>query len=229
MPVRIEPGVNYMRLRQLADEFTQHWNRLQAFYLDAVVGFDLVRGHVMEEQKQARSFVQGTDLDSEEFQDTRMFTYTGILSEEFCTSGIHRATQGEVKARNKIDGENYTTLGQLCVVSFCAFWNDYLRREYVIAKGQLDPDEQDKEVVQERLRLHGSHDLWGDLNYLRNSIVHKQGVATSETARCKLIKWFNPGDLVTITPERMRAIFLALLGYRNQLDKEQYPEHYIQL
>ena len=134
-----------------------------------------------------------------------------------------------MKARNKIGGENFTTLGQLCIVSFCAFWNDYLRREYVIAKGQLDPNEKDKDVVHERLRLHARHDLWGDLSYLRNSIVHNQGIATSEVARCKLIKWFSPGDLVTITPERMRAIFLGLLTYRNELDKEQYPQHYVQL
>jgi hypothetical protein len=216
MPVRIEPSVNYPRLRELANEFTQHWNRLQAFYLDAVVGFDLVRGHVVAEQERARSYVQGTDLDSEEFQDKRMFTYRQIFTDEFCTSGIHRATQGEVKARNRADGENFTTLGQLCIVSFCAFWNDYLRREYVIAKGQIDPTEQDDKVVKERLRLHASDDLWGDLNYLRNSIVHKRGVATSEVARCKVIKWFQAGDLVTITPERMRAIFLALLTYRNR-------------
>lgn len=227
MPAHIEPSVNYLRLRELAYEFTQHWSWLQAFYLDAVVGFDLVRDHVVAEQEQARSFVQGTDLDLEEFQDTRMFTYARIFPEEFCTSGIHRATQGEVKARNRVDGENFTTLGQLCIVSFCALWNDYLRREYVVAKGQLDPKEKDQKVVQERLRLHASHDLWGDLNYLRNSIVHKQGIATSEVERCKLIKWFNPGDLVTITPERMRAIFLALLTYRNGLDREQYPQDYI--
>ncbi len=83
--------------------------------------------------------------------------------------------------------------------------------------------------MQKLLRLHASHDLWGDLNYLRNSVVHKQGIATSDVARCKLIKWFKPGDMVTITPERIRTIFLALLEYRNELDAEQYPEHYIQL
>jgi hypothetical protein len=109
--------------------------------------------YVVANQKQARSYVQGTDLDSEEFQDTRMFTYARLLLEEFCTSGIHRATQGEVKARNKLDGENFITLGQLCIVSFCAFWNDYLPREYVIAKGQLDPKERDERVVNDRLRL----------------------------------------------------------------------------
>jgi hypothetical protein len=116
MPYRIEPGVDYRRLSQLADEFTQQWNRLQAFYLDAVVGFDLVHGYVVAEQKKVISYIQGTGLDSEEFQDTCMFTYHRLLSDEFCTSGTHRATQGEVKTRNKLDGENFVTLGQLC---FC--------------------------------------------------------------------------------------------------------------
>jgi hypothetical protein len=42
------------------------------------------------------------------------------------------ATQGEVKARNAPNGANFTTLGQLCLISFYDFWNDYLRRDYVI-------------------------------------------------------------------------------------------------
>lgn len=74
--------------------------------LPEVVGFDLVHGYVVAEQKKVISYIQGTSLDSEEFQDTCMFTYHRLLSDEFCTSGIHRATQGEVKTRNKLDGEN---------------------------------------------------------------------------------------------------------------------------
>jgi hypothetical protein len=92
-----------------------------------------------------------------------------------------------------------------------------LRREYVIAKGKLDPKEHDEKVVNERLRLHASDDLWGDLNSLRNSIVHNRGIAASSIARCKVIKWFKSRDPVTITLERMRAIFLSLLTYRNNL------------
>ena len=164
---------------------------------------------------------------SQEFQDTRMFTYPDIFSEDFGTSGIHRATQGEVRARNTRDGSNFTTLGQLCLVSFYDFWNDYLRREYVIAKGYLDPNERNDEVVKQLLREHASHDLWGDLRYLRTSIVHYQGIATPDVAKCKLIKWFKPGDLISITPEHMRAIFLALLTYRNELSREQFPKQYI--
>jgi hypothetical protein len=61
--------------------------------------------------------------------------------------------------------------------------------------------------VNKRLRLHASDDLWGDFNLLRNSIVHNRGIAVSTIARCKIIKRFKPGDPMTITPERTRAIF----------------------
>ena len=228
-PQSIDSKVDYPRLHQLSEEFTQHWHRLQAFYLDAVAGFTFVLSHVESEQELARGFVRGTELDSVEFQDTRMFSYSDIFDEGFCTSAIHRATQGEVKARNVPGGLNYTTLGQLCLISFYDFWEDYLRREYAIAKGYLDPNETTKEVVDECLRKHASHDLWGDLYYLRTSIVHNQGVAISSVAKCKLIRWFKPGDLVTLAPDHMRAIFLALLTYRNELFREQFPEQHIYL
>lgn len=224
-----DPSIDYPRLHRLSEEFTEHWKRLQAFYLDAVAGFAFVRSHVEAEQAQARNFVLGSELDSQEFQDTRMFTYADIFSEDFCTSAIHRATQGEVRARNSPSGSNFTTLGQLCIVSFYDFWNDYLRRKYVIAKGHLDPNEPSCDVVQQCLREHASHDLWGDLYYLRTSIVHNQGIATSLVAKCKLIKWFKPGDLISLTPDHMRAIFLALLTYRNELFREQFPEQHIYL
>jgi hypothetical protein len=228
-PQRIDPNVNYRRLSELSEEFYQVWRRLQALYLDAVAGFSLVRGRVETEQTRARDWAKGTELDSEEFQDTRSFTYTQIFAEDFCTSAIHRANQGEAKARNTPGGANFTTLGQLCVISFCDFWNDYLRREYVIAKGKLDRNEKNREVIKSRLSEYARHDLWGDIRLLRNSIVHNQGVANSDIIRCKLIKWFKPGDPISLTPDHMRAIFLALLTYRNALSKEQFPEHYIQI
>lgn len=224
-----DPNIDYQRLHQLSEEFEKVWNRLQALYLDAVAGFAFVRGHVESDQAHARSYVQGSELDSEEFQDTRMFTYAQIFSADFCTSRIHEATQGEVKARNAPGGANFITLGQLCLASFYDFWNDYLRREYVVAKGLLDRDESNDSVVQTCLREHASHDLWGDLRLLRNSIVHNRGIASSDVARCKLIKWFKPGDPISITPEYMRAIFLALLTYRNELFKEHLPKTYIQI
>jgi hypothetical protein len=219
----VDPHIDYRRLRELSNEFLQHWKRLQAFYLDAAAGFAFVRGQVESNQARSRSYLAGTELDSEEFQDTRVFTYANIFAGGFATSGIHEATLGEAKARNAPDGSNFTTLGQLCIISFYDFWNDYLRREYVIAKGQLHRGEQDQSVIECSIRKHASHDLWGDIRLLRQSIVHNQGIATSDIKRCKIIKWFKTGDRISITPERMRTIFLALRMYYNKLFKEQFP------
>ena len=228
MPIRIDTDpdpINFMRVRELSEEFTQLWKRLQAFYLDAVAGFNLIRNHVEKNQEQMRAYLRGTELDSEAFQDTRLFTYANIFKDDnFCTAGIHRATLGEAKARNAPSGGNFVILGQVCIVSFYDFWNEYLRQEFVVAIGQLDRNEQNREVIQQRLREHASHDLWGDLRHLRTSIVHHLGFATDDVARCKLIRWFEPGDEISITPEYMRAIFLALLMYRNQIFELSMPK-----
>ncbi len=228
-PRRIDPEIDYKKLRELANEFTSRWNQLQALYLDAVAGFTLLREDVEGDQTRSRSIMQGTELDSEQFQDTLSFSYKRIFSDGFCTSSIHRAKQGEVKSRNSPGGANFTALGQVCLVSFSTFWNDYLRREYVVAKGKLDPNEKDEAVVKKTLREHASHDLWGDIGKLRNSIVHNQGFVSSKVKKFELIKWFKPGDKIVLTPDHMRTLFLALLRYRNELFKEQSPEHYIQI
>lgn len=79
------------------------------------------------------------------------------------------------------------------------------------------------------LRYHARHDLWGGLYYLRTSIVHNRVIATSQVAKCKIIKWFKPDDPISLIPEHMRAIFLSLLSYRNELFKEQFPGQYLSI
>ncbi len=228
-PYDIDPNIDYRRLHELADELTRFLTRMEALYLDAVAGFAFVYSRVTADQEEVRKLVAGTDLDSEEFQDTRRFTYTQIFAQPFCGSDFHQATQGEVKARNSPGGSNYRTLGQLCIVSLYDYWNERLRREYVVAKGQLHANEGDPNLVQEPLREHASHDLWGDLGNLRNAIIHNQGIATSKMARCKLIRWFQPGDLIDISPARMNAILLAVYKFRNELFNAGFPKHYIQI
>jgi len=221
------PNTDYKRLHELYEQFDALWTKLQGFYLDAVAGFTYVRQHVEAEQARARRYVAGTELDSQEFQDTLMFGYDGIFSDEFCTSGIHRATQGEVRVRNAQDGSNFNTLAQLCITSFYDFWEDYLRREYVIAKGFLDPNKRDSKIIEKVVRENAANDLWGDLYRLRTSIVHNRGIAISDVSKCKIIKWFRPGEAILITPDRMRAIFLALLVFRNELFREHFPPQYM--
>ncbi|HUZ72697.1 MAG TPA: hypothetical protein VMU87_06910 [Stellaceae bacterium] len=228
-PHKVDPNVDYKRLHELSEEFTALWNRLQALYLDAAAGFMFVHANVEAYQKKARQYVEGSELDSEAFQDTRRFDYTNILPDGFVTSAIHQSTQGEAKERNKSGGQNFIMMAQLCIVSFYDFWEEYLRREYAVAKGKLAREEKDDDRIKEAVRHHARHDIWGDLYYFRTSIVHKLGVANSDVARCRVFQWFKPDDEMNFTPAQMREIFLALLAFRNELFSEQFPEHYIEI
>jgi len=98
------------------------------------------------------------------------------------------ATQGEVKNRNKPGGSNFIFLGQICVIGFFDYWNEYLRKEYAIAKELLDSNEKDEKKIKKILAKTVSDDFWGDMGYLRNSIIHNRGFASSKIKRCKLIK-----------------------------------------
>ena len=227
MPASIDPTVNYPRIAELAEEFSNHWDKLWALYIDGAVGFIFVRQHIEGLQEIARSYARGTDMDSEAEQDKRIFLYSEILSENVMLSDIKPAKQGEMKSRNAINGENFVTLGHSCIVSFYTFWEDYLRREYAIAKGFLSAQEKDGDKIKNILSEKVKSDVWGDLGLFRNSIVHNHGRASSKISNCKLFKWFNPGDQMLLTPEHMRLIFLRLLSYRNELFAEQFPPQYM--
>jgi hypothetical protein len=224
-----DPTVDYLRLQELAKELWQFLTRLEGMYLDAIAGFSLVRGRIVADQTEVRKLVAGTECDSEQFQDGRLFTYDLIFKEPFCGSEYHRVTQGEAKARNSLNGSNYVTLGQLCVVSLYDYWNEYLRKEYVIAKGLLERNEVDSEIVKTKLREHASFDLWGDLRAIRNAIIHNRSIATPEVAKCKWLRWFNEGDRIDIDPGKFQMMLLVVFRFGIDVDKEGFPKSYIQI
>jgi hypothetical protein len=47
-------------------------------------------------------------------------------------------------------------------------------------------------------------DLMGDIRLLRNDVIHHHGIATKDhSGRCKLLRWFEPGERILITYEQV--------------------------
>ena len=149
--------IDYRRLAELYDEFDELWTRLQAFYLDAVAGFRFVASCMSRRSKAKPEVLCEVAISIRRRRRTNGFSDTiKSFSHGFCTSEIHRATQGQAKARNAEGGSNFITLGRVCLISFYDFWEDYLRREYVVAKGRLDPNERREEVINPCVATHAS-------------------------------------------------------------------------
>jgi hypothetical protein len=103
-----------------------------------------------------------------------------------------RLPQREVPATLADDGPVAMALGHQWAVSVFTQWEHNFRPRLSAAQN----------VPLEDLR----DDLMGDIRLLRNDIVHHRGVATANNAgRCKVLRWFHPGEPILITIDLVAA------------------------
>ena len=218
----VKREVDFERMRELWEQYCTHYQQLHAFYHDAVAGFVWFKEKVASDQEIERARYRGSEIDSDEFWNSKRLAYENIFGQDFVASGLHVGTLMEARSRNEPGGNNFTTLANVCIVSFYDFWNDYLRREYCMAKGYHDGTD-------EELREHASFDLWGDIRHLRTSIVHHRSIAIAEIGSCKIIKYFQPDDPISMSPEQMSAIFHELFRFGIHLHGESLPKSVIRV
>lgn len=216
--------MDYLRFRDLFHEFARRLEEQHTFYLDSVVGFSVLHERILAKQDEVKRFLGDHELANDEFLDTCSTMYRQLCGKDFSPVSLSPVMkQGDIKERNKEDGRNYFLLGANCVVSLYSYWEEYLRVEVGIAMGVLPKGSTNTEETRVVLNQHVVSDIWGDIRLLRNSIVHKDSIASSEITRCKIIKCFLPGQHIELDFKKMRAIFMLLAIYRNELDKLSRP------
>lgn len=202
--------MNYRRLHKLFEELTEKIIDQHTLYLDSIVGYESIHKTIIHKQNLVKEFLDGHEYGEEEFQDTCATTYKSLFGRDYTVMSLSPVMkQGDVKKRTKENGRNYLLLGSQCVVAMYAYWEGYLRKE--IANAMNKKPEEIK------------NDVWGDIRFLRNAIVHNNGVATSDMKGCKILKWFKTGEKIELDYEKMRAIFMLLAAYRNHLHELSFP------
>lgn len=217
--------MNHRRLLELFWDFSRFIESLHTLYLDSVAGYSILHERLLNKQQSMKDILGEHEYATEEFQDTYSIQYKNICDKDFTpvsTSPVIK--QGDLKERTKHNGENSLFLGSQCVVSAYTYWEEYLRIEIGKAMGVLKQDAENTEGTRNILNTHVANDFWGDMKYLRHSIVHKNGMAVSGISRCKIIKWFSPGEKIELDYEKMRSIFLALGKYRNEIHSMSLPK-----
>lgn len=216
--------MNHRRFGELFGEFSAKLEEQHTYYLDSVIGFSVLHERIVANQLDVMKFLGNHELASMDFLDTCTTLYEEISNKDFIPmSKSPVMEQGQVKTRNKENGQNSLILGANCIVTLYSYWEDYLRKEIGIAQGVLKAGAINDEASRKVLNQHVVYDIWGDIRHLRNSIVHNTGVANSKITGCKIIKCFKPGDKVELDFEKMRAIFLLLADFRNKLNSLSLP------
>ncbi len=217
--------MNHRRLLELFWEFSRFIESLHTLYLDSVAGYSILHERLLNKQQRMKGILGEHEYATEEFQDTCSIQYKNICGKDFTpvsTSPVMK--QSDLKERTKHNGENALFLGSQCVVSAYTYWEEYLRIEIGKAMGVLEQDAENAEKTRDILNTYVANDFWGDMKYLRHSIVHKNGMAASDISRCKIIKWFSPDEKIELDYEKMRSIFLALGKYRNEIHSMSLPK-----
>jgi len=216
--------MNYPRFNELFWEFAEFIEDLHALFLDSIIGYELIHENLERHQSDIREILGSHEYATKEFQDTCSITYKDIGGQDHqrvATSPLMK--QGTLRSRIEADGKNTRTLGKMVIVSSYAYWEEYLRIEIGKAMGVVSSDATNTEETRAILNKEVKNDFWGDMRHLRNSILHAHGIANSEVDKCKVIKWFKSGDRIVLGYQKVRAIFLCLGAYRNEIHKMQFP------
>ena len=231
MPYKYEEGHNYPWLNELFHEFASFIGGLQTMYIESIIGYSLIHRHVVNHQNSIKELLGECEVSEQEFQNECSITYKSICGVDINPALLSPVMkQGDILSRNSPGGQNEITIGQQCIVSAYSYWEDYLRLEIAKAKGMVAEKGSLTKQVKEVLANHLSFDLWGDIRYLRNSIVHNKGIATKKCGEeTKIFKWFNEGESINLSYNIMRKIFLEIAKFRNQIHSWSLPKHYISI
>ena len=195
------------RAMELLVDFIRVANHIHWVYYDAIRGFGLVRQQAEAIQRRilekAPPHATLAQLDAQDY----------IVSEgdpdDHDSWWLHKTSQGGLKKRNTEGGTNWQFVARMCLVAIYQFWEDHYRGEIARCCG-----------------LHQSQiesDLMGDLRRLRGSIIHNNGIAVRDVEKCKILRWFKPGDATYVTPAMYVEFVKEIrsMGYRMVFERER--------
>ena len=164
--------MNRPRLLELFWEFASKLEELHTLYLDSVVGYSILHERLNAHQDAVRTFLGDHECATEAFQDTCSVVYKNLSNRDITPVSMSPVMkQGDMKQRVADDGRNTRLLGNQCVVSAYAYWEEYLRLEIGKAIGVLQHDALAGEAARTILNKHVKSDLWGDIRHIRNSAL----------------------------------------------------------
>lgn len=138
--------------------------------------------------------------------DKSCFIYSkGVQGEPDYRILHYRKTQAEFKKRNSLNGANYRFIGNMTLITIYAYW-EHSCRNIIANHHNVEP----KKVAS---------DIFGDLRWIRHSILHHNGIALPDVEKCKIFKWFRKNDEIFINGDHIEEIVVTINKSKKSLYK----------
>lgn len=158
---------------------------IYGLYLDANAGF--IQFHRMVISNQEKMCVE-LGMPIEEL-DARPFSYVENETARDNAQWEHSTTQGELKNRNKKNGENSKNMANFCLVLIYQYW-EYHRQKLKDRTGILI----NSELLGENIR------------HIRHSILKNKGRGNKDMEKAKTISWCKKGEMIYFSQDQFRWV-----------------------
>src|SRR4030042_2587629 len=181
-----------------AENFLNFLHKIYGLFLDAGVSFPLYSDYIKKIQRR-------DDKNPIKILDERTLFYGKGNTNDKNSVLYHHATQGEVKNRNKENGNNVGLIGNFCLVLIYQFWEEEFREGIAKEAGLNNKEE---------LKV----DVMGEIKNYRNSIIHHKSKAKKEVINNKILNWFKQGEFIMIDKQKMNKIIIAIVNELKKLE-----------
>ncbi len=179
--------------KDVATEFGYVANSIYGLYLDTAMATGNLAKSYMDYHTKYLEALQTSEAEHPAPIDPTI-VYTAQSEGE--SKPVHVTTLTALVNRNLPDGYHMQFLGRMCIVALFHYWDDDFRPRLATALGK-DPSEL-------------THDAFGDLRYLRRSVIHRQGRAMDECATSKILPRFTPGTELVLDQTKIDQIIIAV-------------------
>ena len=179
-----------MTIHDLIAEFETVLDGITAVFLDSRDGFELLQRHI-EESAENKSW------------DTPI--YFGDGPSETVENIAHVTTIGNRIGRNASDGDNCVFVSNMTIVAIYGYWEDHYRSRIAEALS--------------RKKYEITSDIFGDIRWLRDSIVHRRSYASKDVERCRVLKWFSEGQEIFLNERMFLQMNQEIRHYLNEFTK----------
>lgn len=120
---------------------------------------------------------------------------------------VHVTTIADLIERNRLHGKHMQFLARMCIVALYQYWDDEFRPRLAAALGKPT--------------ITITHDTFGELRQLRQSIIHHDGRALAKCASAKALPAFAPDSDILVDHGLMHQITEAVKKAARELGRTQ--------
>lgn len=187
---------NFDALKSILDRYISILHDLYGFYTDMTQGFKFYREHLLKSLLLQSGGLSSISSDVIVSNSTPDDPNALILNE----SSIN-----DICERNQAEGANFARARDHVLTMIMEHWNHDIRHAIANLLGYKNSDEVNA-------------DIFGDVNKIRNDILHSRGKANKSTKG--IIVKFQEGDRIVVTQEIFDTIFTEIFNYFNKLSLE---------